>query len=287
VAATNSVGTGAASAPSNVVTPQSASANCPCTIFGSSSPSVADAGDGSSVQVGVQFQSDTTGYIDGIRFYKAAANVGTHVGSLWTSTGTLLASATFTNESASGWQQVLFSSPIAVTAGTTYVASYFAPSGHYSATSGAFTSQVSNPPLYAVASSGSSPNGVYAYTSSATTFPTATFGAANYWVDVVFSQAPMTGPAAPTGVSASAGTGSATVSWTAPTSGGSPITSYTVTPFIGGTAQAPVVVSGAPPATSTTVSGLTSGTTYTFTVTATNAVGTGPASAQSGPVTPS
>ena len=38
--------------------------------------------------------------------------------------GTLLASATFTNESASGWQQVNFSNPVPITAGTTYVASY-------------------------------------------------------------------------------------------------------------------------------------------------------------------
>ena len=36
----------------------------------------------------------------GVRFYKSAANIGTHVGSLWTATGDLLASGTFTNESA-------------------------------------------------------------------------------------------------------------------------------------------------------------------------------------------
>ena len=57
--------------------------------------------------------------------------------------------------------------------------------------------------------------------------------------------------------------------------GGSAITSYTVTPFIGSTAQTPVTVTGSPPATSTTVTGLTNGTAYTFTVSATNAIGTG------------
>jgi hypothetical protein len=76
------------------------------------------------------------------------------------------------------------------------------------------------------------------------------------------------------------------VSWTAPSNGGSAITSYTVTPFIGPAAQAPTTVTGSPPATSTTVSGLTNGTTYTFTVTATNAIGTGPVSAPSNAVTP-
>jgi hypothetical protein len=94
-------------------------------------------------------------------------------------------------------------------------------------------------------------------------------------------------PTAPTGVLATGGNGSATVSWTAPvTDGHSPITSYTVTPFVGSTAQTPVMVTGSPPATSTTLTGLTNGITYTFTVSATNAGGAGPPSAPSNAVTP-
>ena len=53
--------------------------------------------------------------------------------------------------------------------------------------------------------------------------------------------------AAPTGVTATAGNGSATVNWSAPSSGGSPITSYAVTPYVGTAAQAPISVSGSPP----------------------------------------
>jgi len=89
-------------------------------------------------------------------------------------------------------------------------------------------------------------------------------------------------PGAPLNVIATAGDGQASVSWTPPASdGGSPITGYTVTSTPGG-----ISVSAGPSATSLTVTGLTNGVTYTFTVTASNAIGTGPASAPSNPVTP-
>ncbi|MBV9923318.1 MAG: DUF1929 domain-containing protein [Pseudonocardia sp.] len=98
----------------------------------------------------------------------------------------------------------------------------------------------------------------------------------------------LSAPATPTNVSATAGNASATVSWTAPDDGNSPITSYTVTPWVNGTAQTPVTVSGGPPVpTTTTVTGLTNGTQYTFTVTATNTIGTSQQSAPSNAVTPS
>jgi hypothetical protein len=100
------------------------------------------------------------------------------------------------------------------------------------------------------------------------------------------SQVPPTAPAAPTSVTATAGDRSAVVTWSAPANGGSPITSYTVTPYVGSAAQTATVITGTPPATGATVSGLINGTGYTFTVTATNAVGTGPASVPSNQVTP-
>ena len=59
-----------------------------------------------------------------------------------------------------------------------------------------------------------------------------------------------------------------------------------MTPFVGAVAQTPTMVTGTPPTMSTVVSGLTNGTNYTFTVVATNAVGSGTASASSNPVTP-
>src|SRR5450759_851124 len=81
-------------------------------------------------------------------------------------------------------------------------------------------------------------------------------------------------PGAPTGVVATGGDGAATVTWSAPASdGGAAITSYTVTPYTSSGAQAPQTVTA--PALSATITGLANGTTYWFTVAATNSVGTG------------
>ncbi|MCU1370617.1 MAG: Alkaline phosphatase [Ilumatobacteraceae bacterium] len=97
--------------------------------------------------------------------------------------------------------------------------------------------------------------------------------------------APLTAPGAPTGVTGTPGNAQVDLSWTAPGSnGGSAITGYTVTPFIGATAQTPVTFSST--ATAQTITGLANGTAYTFTVKATNAVGTGADSAASPAVTP-
>jgi hypothetical protein len=89
------------------------------------------------------------------------------------------------------------------------------------------------------------------------------------------SVTPRTHPAAPTGVQATAGNTLATVTWAAPDSGGSPITSYGVTAQPGGATCTPTP----PTATTCTVGGLTNGTQYTFTVVATNLAGTSPPSA--------
>jgi len=274
------------------------SVKCPCSIWGTStSPKTADSGDPASIEVGVKFKSDTYGFISGIRFYKASTNTGTHIGNLWTSTGQLLASATFTGESGSGWQQVNFAQPVAVNKNSTYVASYFAPRGHYSQDGYYFyttpplgpaptLTNVDSPPLHALRNTNGVVNGVFSYAGSST-FPTSSANAANYWVDPVFTPETFNTPPGQVGnVSATAGYASASVTWSAPTSG-DPVTTYTVTPYIGSAAQTPTTVTGNPAPTSVLVSGLTNGTNYTFTVTAANPAGTGPESAQSNTVTPS
>jgi hypothetical protein len=164
------------------------SLGCPCSIWGPQAlpEKAAETTDNAALEVGVKFRSELDGNITGVRFYKGATNTGTHVGHLWTRTGTLLASATFTSETATGWQEVTFASPVAITAGTTYVASYYAPRGNYAVSEDFFAAgAVDNPPLRALRDGEDGGNGVYGYGPHGT-FPTGTYRTENYWVDIVF-----------------------------------------------------------------------------------------------------
>ena len=144
-------------------------------------PRTPEASDTASVNVGLKFYSDVPGSVTGLRFYKGPDNKGTHVGNLWSSTGTKLASVTFSGETASGWQLAAFSSPVNIAANTTYVISYLAPQGYYADDQSYAWKTLTAMPLHV---SGSSP-GVYAY-GSAAAFPTGTWNTTNYWVDPVF-----------------------------------------------------------------------------------------------------
>jgi hypothetical protein len=139
----------------------------------------------SPVTLGVKFRSDTSGSISGIRFYKGLGNNGAHIGLLYSSTGALLAQATFSGETASGWQQASFSQAVNIAANTTYIAAYFTNSG-YADDRQFFTSAgVDNANLHALRSGGDGPNGVYMY-GGAPQFPSQSYADSNYWVDVVF-----------------------------------------------------------------------------------------------------
>jgi hypothetical protein len=238
--------------PKNGVSVTVAPQVCPCGVWNNSNiPITPDSQDTSSVEVGLKFRADADGTVLGVRFYKASTNTGTHIGHLWSSTGGLLATATFTSETTSGWQQVNFSQPVSITANTTYVVSYYAPKGHYSADANAFTnSGVDDPPLHALANGVDGPNGVYAYTTSSTgTFPNASFRATNYWVDVVYTSSntyPITGVlSGPGGAGATVSiSGPESLSTTTDSSGnyafdGLVNGSYTVTPSHSGVTFSP------------------------------------------------
>ncbi|HEY4817521.1 MAG TPA: DUF4082 domain-containing protein, partial [Candidatus Acidoferrum sp.] len=162
--------------------------SCPCSIWSSTTtPGTPSVNDSQAVELGVKFTSDVSGYITGIRFYKSSQNSGTHTGTLWTSSGTRLATATFIGETSSGWQQVNFSSPVAIATNTTYVASYHTNSGFYAGDTQFFAkSAVNQPPLHALANGTNGGNGVYIYGSGGA-FPNATYQSTNYWVDLVFN----------------------------------------------------------------------------------------------------
>ena len=142
--------------------------------------------DSASTELGVKFSVDLDGYVSSIRFYKGIGNDGPHTGSLWTEGGELLATAPFTNETSSGWQQVDFDEPVPVAAGAVYVASYHAPSGGYAADAGFFAAGADTGLVNLLQDGVNGGNGVYAY-STGPTFPSESYPATNYWVDIVYS----------------------------------------------------------------------------------------------------
>ena len=139
----------------------------------------------SPVELGLKFKSSKAGYIKGIRFFSSNNASGAYTGHLWSSGGTLLDSVVYTNITASGWQEALFVEPLPIMADTVYIASYHSAKGLYSATSGGLANSITNGVLTALGSGVAGVNGLYNYGSSPT-FPTSSFNATNYWVDVIF-----------------------------------------------------------------------------------------------------
>ena len=166
---------------------------CPCTLFNGTIPDGRRSGASTPIEVGTKFRPDAAGNITALRFYKSSANTGTHVGKLWAADGTLLGSATFTDETPTGWQQVSLPSPVPVTANGLYVVSYHTDTGHtaddkwFSTHPNYFydVTGLDATPLHMVSGAGpDGPNGVFANGASA--FPTQPSQAENYGVDVAF-----------------------------------------------------------------------------------------------------
>ena len=153
-------------------------------------PAVAAANDGGAIEVGLKFRVDVPGRVVGVRFHKGPGNTGTHVGRLYQADGTLLGQVTFSGETATGWQQADFASPVQVQPGVTYVVAYHAPVGRYSVNGGAFSGAgVDRGPLHALADGADGGNGVYRYGSGGV-LPTGSWNASNYWIDIAFQEAP-------------------------------------------------------------------------------------------------
>ena len=151
------------------------------------------ANDGTPLELGVKFVPLVDGKVSGVRFYKPPSDNSTHTGRLWEADGTPITSVVFSNESASGWQEAIFATPVDVTANTTYVVSYTSTSGHYSSTTLYFmtqgiTSQYLRAPNNVGA--GGNGNGVFA---NGGQFPTGSYQGTNYWVDALFVPNPDAG----------------------------------------------------------------------------------------------
>jgi N,N-dimethylformamidase beta subunit-like protein/uncharacterized protein DUF4082/Big-like domain-containing protein/K319-like protein/purple acid phosphatase-like protein len=179
----DSVNTGAPTAATTVTV---VAGGCPCSLWDdSATPAATGFHDTPSISLGVKFRSDTDGLVTGLRFYKSPGDPGTHVGHLYAANGTVLATQAYTGESASGWQHVTLSTPVAITANTTYVAAVYSAAGYYPDDVGYFASHgLDRPPLHALATTESA-NGVYLYDQDA--LPTETFNGGNYWVDLDFT----------------------------------------------------------------------------------------------------
>jgi hypothetical protein len=150
------------------------------TVFTNQAPSISDFTDGVPYELGMKFRSSTGGQINTIRFWKAPSETGTHTGKIWTAAGTLLESVTFSNETASGWQEEALSTPVTIQADTTYVVSVNINS-YYVATYDELASPIVNGDLSSVADGN---NGVFNGTAGA--FPSNSYRNTNYYRDIDF-----------------------------------------------------------------------------------------------------
>ena len=126
------------------------SAPCPCSAWGSgATPASSATTNTTAYELGTRFYTSVNGNVTALRFYKEPGMASTHTGDLWDSNGNLLATVTFTNESASGWQQATLSSPVAITANTPYIVSYVITGGPFGYTQSQFaTAGAGSGPVY-------------------------------------------------------------------------------------------------------------------------------------------
>ena len=134
-------------------------------------------------ELGMKFQSSVDGEITAVRFYKSTSETGTHVGNIWSSSGTLLASVGFTGESESGWQQQALATPLAIVANTTYIVSVNTGNTFYVFANRGLAAPITNGPLSTIVGS----NGVYSNAGAPGSFPSNTYQDSNYFRDVVFT----------------------------------------------------------------------------------------------------
>jgi hypothetical protein len=183
------------------ITAPSPPTNCPCTIFtrtqGPVGTDQTPLNDGLPLTIGIKFKAAFDGFISGIWFYKGVGDNAQNTVQLWAAAdGSMLGEATLPagRANTTGWQLVTFISPVEISANTVYIASYYSPTGVYSATDFGLTDSIVNGPLISLASNdpeGDGGNGVFIY-GPPRALPNGTFEDPNYWVDVNYT--PISGP---------------------------------------------------------------------------------------------
>ncbi|MGV8988750.1 MAG: DUF4082 domain-containing protein [Cypionkella sp.] len=168
------------------------------TLFATSeTPAVTVTTDPTDYELGVRFVANSAGAVSELRYYRGSADASdtdTRTLHLWTAAGVSLASVTVqSNPGAVGWQIGTLTTPVALTSGATYVASY-GTTQNYVATNNYFTSSHIGTDGLLTAPSGS--NGVFSANSTGL-FPTQSYQDTNYWVDVAFTPAPAAAAAPP------------------------------------------------------------------------------------------
>jgi hypothetical protein len=147
-------------------------------------PLIGDTTDGVPYELGMKFQSARSGFILGIRYWKAPSEPDEHCGRIWCLDGVELARVTFAGETASGWQVAMLSAPLAIASNTPYVVTVNVPS-HYVDTVEGLASPIVNAPLSTVADGANGPFG------PPDQFPTRSYRNSNYFRDVLFSTEPV------------------------------------------------------------------------------------------------
>ena len=184
-----------------VVAPPARAAVASGALYGGRTPTgLITHSDTRAIEVGTKFTVVTAGTASGVSFYKTSRNTGTHVGALWTEQGTKLASVTFSNESATGWQTARFAKPVALQAGKRYVVSYFAPKGQHALKRNVSVKSLSSALTF------DSRKGVYRYGAKSSFPARTTTQGSQFFVDVLFTPNPSSAPS-PSGFPSAATTG--------------------------------------------------------------------------------
>lgn len=133
-----------------------------------------------AAELGLRLSSTGSGRITTIKFWKLVDDKGTHVGKVWSASGTLLTSVTFATETAAGWQQQVLATPFALGAGVVVTVSVNTnTNGHFAVILNGLTPKIVNGPLATIDGR-----------SSASGWPNA-LSLHNYFRDIVFVPDPV------------------------------------------------------------------------------------------------